>query len=208
MLRFKKAAILAVLSIIPLTACQATKVLQEPAPIQIWETPTPAPIAGDVYVHQDETWPPEDPMTGWELPTLTAEPNTPADVVQAASMHGESLELEIAEGRYLSWDELDLAGAAAGWEIGPWLKMRNVVYCETGGTLFTHAYNGSDPYGGSHGLAQMNGRYAFDQAGLDFEQRYDPVVNLMAAKWLWEARGGLFGGTGGWYWCSLRFGYD
>lgn len=113
----------------------------------------------------------------------------------------------VSEGRYLTWDELDASGAAAGWPEGPWLMMRNIVYCETGGRLYTHANNGEDPNGGSYGLAQLNGTQHFTKSGEDFEMRYDPVVNLRVALWLWNARGQIFGGIGGWYHCSQKFGY-
>ncbi|HMO96333.1 MAG TPA: hypothetical protein PKD27_09430 [Tepidiformaceae bacterium] len=101
----------------------------------------------------------------------------------------------------LSVAELDQYAAAAGWpnEPGWWPEMRAIVICESGGNIFAH--NTSDPHGGSWGLAQLKGRYHFDRAGEDFEQRFDPVVNLRTALWLRTARG-HFGGGGGWKLCS------
>lgn len=107
----------------------------------------------------------------------------------------------------LSVDELDHYAAVAGWpnEPGWWPEMRAIVICESGGNIFAH--NTSDPYGGSWGLAQLNGRYHFDRAGEDFEQRFDPVVNLRTALWLRTARG-HFGGGGGWKLCSDLLGIN
>lgn len=195
---------LAALSMIILTSCRAPE-----GPT----APTPLPTrALQVETHQSASEPlvyEEAPSTEGPPETEAAElaPVTEPTATAASTDYGSPLVVQ-ESGRYLTWEELDSAGAAAGWEAEPWLKMRNIVSCETGGTLYTAAHNQSDANGGSYGLAQINGRYAFDQAGLDFEQRYDPVVNLRAALWLWEARGRVFGGAGGWYWCALGFGYD
>lgn len=107
----------------------------------------------------------------------------------------------------LSEEELDHYAAIAGWpnEPGWWPDMRRIIMCESGRNIFAH--NTSDPYGGSWGLAQLNGRYHFDRAGEDFEQRFDPVVNLRTALWLRTARG-HFGGGGGWKLCSDLLGID
>lgn len=108
--------------------------------------------------------------------------------------------------RFLTLEQLDAAAAAAGWpnEPGWWPDMRLIIQCETG-SLDMYAHNTSDPNGGSYGLAQLNGRQHFDRAGEDFEQRFDPVVNLRTALWLRTVRG-HFGGEGGWKICSERYG--
>lgn len=107
----------------------------------------------------------------------------------------------------LTIEELDHYAAIAGWpnEPGWWPEMRAIIICESGGNIFAH--NTSDPFGGSWGLAQLNGRYHFDRAGEDFEQRFDPVVNLRTALWLRTARG-HFGGGGGWKLCSDLLGIN
>ncbi len=111
-------------------------------------------------------------------------------------------------GRFLTLEQLDAYAAAAGWpnEPGWWPEMRKIILCETR-SLDTMAHNTSDPNGGSYGLAQLNGRYHFDRAGEDFEQRFDPVVNLRTALWLRTVRG-HFGGYGGWYNCAKLWGID
>lgn len=98
---------------------------------------------------------------------------------------------------YLTLGELDYYAALAGWTLPDWLHMRRIISeCENR-SLNPAAHNGADPAGGSHGLAQLNGRYWFDRYGEDFEQRYDPVVNLRTALKLYLERG-RFGGGGGW----------
>lgn len=208
MLRPKNAALVAALSLLVLTSCRApeprpTERLPVFAPIPAAHAETGTVVSAEKAVANAEGTP---GVGGTPLDPVPAA--APADSVRSAGLEaGVATSIAQDQPRYLTWGELDAAAAAAGWEIGPWLMMRNIVFCETGGTLYTHAHNATDANGGSHGLAQMNGRYPFDMAGLDFEQRYDPVVNLRAARWLWEARGRLFGGTGGWYWCSLKLGY-
>jgi len=110
--------------------------------------------------------------------------------------------------RFLTLEQLDAYAAAAGWpnEPGWWPEMRKIILCETR-SLDTMAHNTSDPYGGSYGLAQLNGSYHFERAGEDFAQRFDPVVNLRTALWLRTARG-HFGGYGGWYSCAKLWGID
>ncbi len=107
----------------------------------------------------------------------------------------------------LTVEELDQFAAIAGWpdEPGWWPDMRAIINCESGRNIFAH--NTSDPFGGSWGLAQLNGRYHFDRAGEDFEQRFDPVVNLRTALWLRTARG-HYGGGGGWKLCSDLLGIN
>lgn len=107
----------------------------------------------------------------------------------------------------LTVEELDQFAAVAGWpnEPGWWPDMRAIINCESGRNIFAH--NTSDPFGGSWGLAQLNGRYHFDRAGEDFEQRFDPVVNLRTALWLRTARG-HYGGGGGWKLCSDLLGIN
>ena len=96
----------------------------------------------------------------------------------------------------------------AGWpnEPGWWPDMRKIILCETR-SLDTMAHNTSDPYGGSYGLAQLNGSYHFANAGQDFSRRFDPVANLRTALWLRTARG-HFGGTGGWFNCAKLWGIE
>lgn len=202
MLRFKNAAITAALLTIAITACrQAESPTEQALPTLAEPATTTTAITyqdGEALIFEEFTAP---------EPARFTVPDE-AQAVEAAS-HSEPLELkDPGAGRYLTWGELDAAGAEAGWPEGPWLMMRNIVYCETGGTLYTHASNGSDPNGGSHGLAQLNGSQHFTRSGENFELRYDPVVNLRVALWLWEARGRIFGGSGGWYFCSIQFGYD
>jgi len=110
--------------------------------------------------------------------------------------------------RFITPEQLDAAAVEAGWPMGPgwWPDMRKIIQCESG-SLDTHAFNTSDPNGGSYGLAQLNGRQHFDHAGEDFEKRYDPVVNLRTALWLRTVRG-HFGGAGGWKTCAERYGID
>lgn len=105
----------------------------------------------------------------------------------------------------LTLDELDAAAAAAGWDIAgaSWASMRRIVECETP-SLNASAHNGTDPAGGSHGLAQLNGSHWFDRYGEDFALRYDPVVNLRTARRLHEEFG-RFGGPGLWS-CADRLG--
>lgn len=104
----------------------------------------------------------------------------------------------------LSEAELDVAGLAAGWPQGPgwWDDMKRIVYCESGRNIFSH--NTNDPNGGSYGLAQMNGRQHFDKSGENFDERFDPIVNLRTALWLRTVRG-HFGGGGGWS-CADKLG--
>lgn len=111
-------------------------------------------------------------------------------------------------GRFLTLEQLDAYAAAAGWpnEPGWWPDMRKIILCETR-SLDTMAHNTSDPHGGSYGLAQLNGSYHFERAGENFEQRFDPVVNLRTALWLRTARG-HFGGYGGWYNCAKLWGIE
>ena len=93
---------------------------------------------------------------------------------------------------------LDVFAAQAGWDISSqdWASMRRIISeCEDPSLLLTSA-NLNDPYGGSHGLAQLNYNW-FAKAGEDPDQRYDPVVNLRTALWLYN-RLGRFGGGGGW----------
>ncbi|MGE5596100.1 MAG: hypothetical protein ACM3S1_08710 [Hyphomicrobiales bacterium] len=115
-------------------------------------------------------------------------------------------DFEYSGDRFLTLEELDAAAAAAGWPMEPgwWPEMRLIIQCETG-SLDTMAHNANDPNGGSWGLAQLNGRQHFDAAGEDFEQRFDPVVNLRTALWLRTVRG-HFGGSGGWKICAERYG--
>jgi len=112
------------------------------------------------------------------------------------------------ENRFLTLEQLDAAAAMAGWpnEPGWWPEMRKIILCETR-SLDTMAHNTSDPYGGSYGLAQLNGSYHFANAGQDFSRRFDPVVNLRTALWLRTARG-HFGGTGGWFNCAKLWGIE
>lgn len=106
----------------------------------------------------------------------------------------------------LTSEQLDEAARRAGWPPEIWEKMKNIVMCESHGNSLAH--NGSDPNGGSYGLAQLNGTYWFEKAGEDWNQWADPVVNLRTALWLYYALGEHFGGGGGWYNCSLYYGYD
>jgi len=105
----------------------------------------------------------------------------------------------------LTLEQLDAAAFIAGWPMSPgwWPDMRLIVNCESGRNIF--AYNGSDPNGGSYGLAQLNGSQHFDRAGENFEYRFDPIVNLRTALWLRTVRG-HFGGEGGWKTCSELYG--
>jgi len=99
----------------------------------------------------------------------------------------------------LTLDELDAAGARAGWPKidGWWPQMRRIITEYECPSLSTHCFNGADPNGGSYGLAQLNGREHFDTCGENFEMRYDPVVNLRVALCV-RAALGHFGGVGGW----------
>ncbi|MEO9254450.1 MAG: hypothetical protein ABI305_02850 [Tepidiformaceae bacterium] len=108
--------------------------------------------------------------------------------------------------RFLTLDQLDAAAAAAGWPMGDgwWPDMRKIIQCETH-SLDRYAHNTSDPNGGSYGLAQLNGTQHFIASGEDFNNWMDPVTNLRVALWLRTVRG-HFGGTGGWYICSERWG--
>jgi hypothetical protein len=108
--------------------------------------------------------------------------------------------------RFLTLDQLDAAAVAAGWPMGPgwWPDMRKIIQCETH-SLDRYAHNTSDPNGGSYGLAQLNGTQHFIASGEDFNHWMDPVTNLRVALWLRTVRG-HFGGTGGWYICSERWG--
>lgn len=112
------------------------------------------------------------------------------------------------EDRFLTLEQLDAYAFEAGWpnEPGWWPDMRKIIMCETR-SLDTMAHNTSDPYGGSYGLAQLNGSYHFTNAGEDFARRFDPVVNLRTALWLRTVRG-HYGGTGGWYNCAKLWGID
>lgn len=116
--------------------------------------------------------------------------------------------LPAPEDRFLTLEELDAYAFEAGWpnEPGWWPDMRKIILCETR-SLDTMAHNTSDPYGGSYGLAQLNGSYHFANAGEDFARRFDPVVNLRTALWLRTARG-HFGGSGGWYNCARLWGIE
>lgn len=110
--------------------------------------------------------------------------------------------------RFLSLEQLDAAAVAAGWPMadGWWPDMRKIIQCETH-SLDRMAWNQSDPNGGSYGLAQLNGEQHFIASGEDFNQRFDPVVNLRVALWLRTVRG-HFGGPGGWMICSERWGIE
>lgn len=123
---------------------------------------------------------------GWTLPR-------PAPAPQA----------QVTAAGVLTSEQLDHYAALAGWPADWWPSMKLIIGCESGGN--PNAHNGSDPNGGSSGLTQLNGRSHFDKAGEDFEQRYDPVVNLRTALWLRTVRG-HFGGAGGWKNCAAKFG--
>ncbi|OAI44589.1 hypothetical protein AYO38_00410 [bacterium SCGC AG-212-C10] len=101
--------------------------------------------------------------------------------------------------RVLTLEQLDAAALRAGWPRvdGWWPEMRRIIVEDECPTLNTHCYNGDDPNGGSYGLAQLNGRQHFDYCGEDFDQRYNPVVNLRTALCV-RATLGHFGGEGGW----------
>jgi hypothetical protein len=111
-----------------------------------------------------------------------------------------------ATDRFLTLDQLDAAAVAAGWPMddGWWPDMRKIIQCETH-SLDRFAHNTSDPNGGSYGLAQLNGTQHFIASGEDFNNWSDPVTNLRVALWLRTVRG-HFGGAGGWYICSERWG--
>lgn len=110
--------------------------------------------------------------------------------------------------RFITLEQLDVYAAMAGWpnEPGWWPEMRKIILCETR-SLDLMAHNTSDPFGGSYGLAQLNGSYHFAKAGEDFARRFDPVVNLRTALWLRTARG-HFGGVGGWFNCARLWGIE
>ncbi|MGD9932243.1 MAG: hypothetical protein AB7T37_00855 [Dehalococcoidia bacterium] len=168
----------------------------------------------DAARHNGATRPPDIPSTapglaslqGRFCPDAVASAAAPAASVEAqetpAGMDFEGL---AAGAQFLTLEQLDAAAFLAGWPMteGWWPEMRQIVQCESGRNIF--AYNGSDPNGGSYGLAQLNGTQHFDRAGENFEHRFDPVVNLRTALWLRTARG-HFGGAGGWMICSELYG--
>jgi hypothetical protein len=81
--------------------------------------------------------------------------------------------------------------------------MRAIITTCEDPSLSTTAHNGTDPNGGSWGLAQLNASW-FNAAGEDFASWADPTVNLRTAKWLYN-RLGRFGGSGGWS-CATTLG--
>lgn len=129
------------------------------------------------------------------FPTHVETP-TPAPILAPAPSSGVSAASLV---HTITLDELDRYAAIAGWDVTaePWHLMRRIISeCEAR-SLNIYTHNSSDPQGGSHGLAQLNGSYWFERYGEDFNQRYDPVVNLRTARKLYEERG-RFGGGGGW----------
>lgn len=138
-------------------------------------------------------------VTPEPLPALA-----PASVAGATLHLPAPIELVDSTPLYITLEQLDVYAAEAGWSGEAWQLMRRIIVeCECP-SLNVKAHNSSDPHGGSHGLAQLNGSYWFERYGEDFSQRYDPVVNLRTARKLYEERG-RFGGGGGWS-CADRLG--
>ena len=133
------------------------------------------------------------------------EPAPASTSVAAAALHQPvPLDPITLEPLYITPEQLDVYAVEAGWSGESWQLMRRIIIeCECR-SLNVRAHNASDPQGGSHGLAQLNGRYWFDRYGEPFELRYDPVVNLRTALKLYQERG-RFGGRGGWS-CADRLG--
>lgn len=200
------AAIAATLCLLTTTACAGgsaeSPVQQTVATKAIAATQTPAPTVVQTEAPATATTTVTTPTEAPPAAVATEVARLDAPAVSAASAPAGP---PVVSGSWLTWDELDAAGAAAGWDQERWAQMRLIVYCETGGTLNPYAHNSADPNSGSYGLAQLNGRGHFDRAGENFEQRFDPVVNLRTALWLRNAIG-RFGGTGGWYHCANRYG--
>lgn len=113
---------------------------------------------------------------------------------------------QVREPYVITLSMLNEAAALAGWDTQgtAWATMRRIIVeCECP-SLNAAAHNGTDPNGGSFGLAQLNGTYWFERYGEDFASWSDPVVNLRTARRLYEERG-RFGGAGGWS-CADRMG--
>jgi len=102
-------------------------------------------------------------------------------------------------GRCAQWQHTAIA---AGWTEDQWERLDYVLWRES--RCLPDVHNDTDPNSGSYGLAQINGfwcrpsRYNPDgwlqaQGVLDHcTDLYDPVVNLTAARAVWdyaEARG-------------------
>lgn len=138
------------------------------------------------------------------VPRSVAPAPAPITLAAAALHQPVPLEPTTLEPLYISPEQLDAYAVEAGWSGESWQLMRRIIVeCECS-SLNVRAHNSSDPQGGSHGLAQLNGRYWFDRYGEPFELRYDPVVNLRTALKLYQERG-RFGGFGGWS-CADRLG--
>lgn len=69
-----------------------------------------------------------------------------------------------------------------------------LIECESNGN--TRAYNGSDPFGGSRGLFQINGVHRARYAGQDI---HDPVVNARVAYAIYREQG-----RNAWWRCVRR----
>lgn|GEM_PF-4885136 len=93
-----------------------------------------------------------------------------------------------ANDRYLSKDELRAAAIAAGWPAELLPELEVVAWCES--RYHTHA-----EYFGALGLMQMMPSW-FEDAGLNIDLWWDPVVNLKAAWHAYETTVRL--GIDGW----------
>jgi len=96
-------------------------------------------------------------------------------------------------GRCAQWQH---TATAAGWTQQQWERLDYVLWRES--RCEHDARNGTDPNGGSYGLAQINGFWCrpskYHPAGWlqaqgvlnECSDLYDPVINLTAARAVWD----------------------
>jgi len=125
---------------------------------------------------------------GHEVYEIVTEPTVVEDEMPVVAYSAVSVESRCPE-----WEPVAMA---AGWEPEHWDRLSYIIYRES--RCLPDVFNGSDPNSGSRGLSQINGFWCRpsqyhpngwlqDQGVLSHcDDLYDPMVNLVAAKAIFD----------------------